>query len=186
MELEETAALLEEGGGVVVAERLERLDDEGRARRGPVDPPLAIDETIDQKGADPAGDESVGGVGDDPAPVVVREGDVVVLGQEPRRRRRVRVGARCIGQVEELAAGLVAERPELRSEPLDDLPQAGQPRPRPDVRDGRRTECREIAEDGLVECGIRTERPRQPGLERRPGRSTRPAPDASRRQLDDR
>ena len=63
----------------------------------------------------------------EPAAVGVAEQDVVVLGQEPGRGGRVRVGSGGVGQVEQLAAPLVPERPQVRPEAVDDLPEPGEP-----------------------------------------------------------
>ena len=57
---------------------------------------------------------------DEPAAVVVGEEHVVVLGQEADRDGRVRVGAQCAGQVEELPPTLVAEGRQPGAQPLDD------------------------------------------------------------------
>ena len=57
--------------------------------------------------------------GDDARAIVVGEEDVVVLGQEAGRSRGLRIGARGLREVEELAAARVPERPEPRAEPVD-------------------------------------------------------------------
>ena len=62
---------------------------------------------------------------DDPRPVGVAEQDVVVLGQEARRGRRVRVGPRRVGQVEQLASRSVPEGDELGSQRVDDRARVG-------------------------------------------------------------
>ena len=99
-----------------------------------------------------------------PASLGVREQDVVVLGQEADRRGRVRIGPRRVGQVEELAAVLVAERPQPRPQALDDLAQPGQPAPGRHVRDRRRPERGEVPEDDVVERRPARERPAEPRL----------------------
>ena len=53
---------------------------------------------------------------------------------------RVGIGPRCVGQVEQLAAGLVAEREEPRPEALEDLAEPGQAAPRLGVHHARRPE----------------------------------------------
>ena len=79
----------------------------------------------------PAGSERRAiGVTDEAAAVVVREQDVVVLGQEAHRRGRVVRGVWRARQVEELTAALVPEGDELRPKPLDDGAQSGQAAPR--------------------------------------------------------
>jgi hypothetical protein len=46
----------------------------------------------------------------DPAPVGVREEDVVEVGDQPHRHLELAVGSGSPGQIEELASGLVTER----------------------------------------------------------------------------
>ena len=115
--------------------------------------------------------------------------DVVVLGQEPERRRRVGVGERRVRDVEQLAARLVAEGPEAGSQRLEDLAAPGEPRPRRDVRGRRRPERRQVPEDE-VRDGRRI-RPlaafrARPGVETPPARLAGPSPQPARRDLDDR
>jgi len=113
----------------------------------------------------------------------VREQEVVVLGEEPGRRRRVGVGTGGVGQVEELAPALVSERAKPRTEPLDHLPEPGQARPGSDVGDGRRPEGCEVAHDDLVERGAGSERTAEPGLGGGRRDLGRGAPDAAGRNL---
>ena len=116
----------------------------------------------------------------------MRQEDVVVLGQEADRRRRVRVRDRRVGQVEQLAAGLVAVRDERRAQPLEDLAQPGQPRPGPGVGGRRGAERREVAADRLVRSWVAVHRGAQPRLGGRVRRPPGPAPQAARRDLDER
>ena len=80
-------------------------------------PPRGLHPTVDEHVPDPV---SVGRVqlrreaAGDPAPIGVGEQDVVVLREEPHRRRHVRVGDRPVGDVEQLAPGLVGPGAELR------------------------------------------------------------------------
>ena len=74
------------------------------------------------------------------------------------------VGPRRVGQVEQLAAALVAERPQLRAQAVDDLAQAGQARPRGDVGDRRRAERGEVAQHDVVDRRVGGERPAEPRL----------------------
>ena len=84
--------------------------------------------------------------------VGVRQQHVVVLGQEAHRRRRVGIGPRRVGQVEQLAAALVAERRAAAAAA------ARTPRRMPvsrdhavDVGGRRRAEGGEVAEHDLVD-----------------------------------
>ena len=88
---------------------------------------------------------------DEPATIVVREEHVVVFGQEANRRRRARIGARRVGEVEELATAVVAECDELGPQPFDHLAQAGQSAPRRHVGDRRRPERGEVAQHHVFE-----------------------------------
>ena len=115
----------------------------------------------------------------------MREEDVVVLGQEARRRGRLRVWSGRVGEVEQLTASLVAERDQARPQTLDDLAQPCEARPRGDVGDGRGPEGAEVAQDHVVERGLGLERAAQPRLGRRRDRLRGLAPDASRRHLDE-
>ena len=72
---------------------------------------------------------------------------------------------------------------QLRPEPLDDLAQPGQPRPRRHVGDRRGTERAEVAQHGRVERRLRGQRPAEPRLGGRVGDLRRRAPDAARRHL---
>ena len=85
-------------------------------------------------------------LGDHARAVGVGEQQVVVLGQEAGRRGRLGVGPGRIGQVEQLAALLVGERAQPRSQPVDHLAHAGEARPRPDVGDRGGAERGEVAE----------------------------------------
>ena len=95
----------------------------------------AIDEDRPHAGAISRRERDAPSGRDDPRAIVVAEQDVVVLGQEARRGRGVGVGTWRVGEVEQLATALVTERLEQRPQPLDDLAQAGQARPRLDVHD---------------------------------------------------
>ena len=92
--------------------------------------------------------------GHDAAAIRVREQDVVVLGQVAHGGRRVRIGERRVGEVEELAPVLVGEGPELRAQPLDDLAQSRQPTPGRHVGNARRAERGEVPQDDLVQRRI--------------------------------
>jgi hypothetical protein len=70
--------------------------------------------------------------------------DVVVLGEEADRRGDVRVGEWRARDVEELAVVFVADDAEPRSEPLEDLAQAGDAGPVLCVGGRRGPECREV------------------------------------------
>jgi hypothetical protein len=116
----------------------------------------------------------------------VTQQDVVVLGQEADRGGDVRIREWRTRDVEQLAAAVVAERAESRTEPFEDLAHAGQPRPRPNVRGRGRSERREVPHDHLVRLGHRLERSAEPVLHGRERGSTRLAPEAARRDLDQR
>ena len=105
---------------------------------------------------------------DDPRAVGVAEQDVVVLGQEPHRRGRVRIRARGVRQVEQLAPALVAEGPEPRPQAVEHDAQPGQAGPRLGIHDRRRPERGQVAEDQRLQRRARLERPAEPGLHRRP------------------
>ncbi len=121
----------------------------------------------------------------DPRAVVVRQEDVVVLREETDRRREVGVGERAVLDVEELAAGVVAEGPQSGPQALHDLAQAGEPRPGPDVRGARRSEGPQVAQDEGIDRR-RRRRPARPRLERRVHGPALPPPQAARRDLDQR
>ena len=123
---------------------------------------------------------------DEAAAVVVGEQDVVVLRQEAHGRRRVRGRARRVREVEELATALVAERDELRPQPLDDCAQPGQAAPRRHVGDRGRAERGEVAQHDRVDRGIGDERPAEPRLRRRRAHLRAPAPEPARRHLHER
>ncbi len=140
------------GAALGSRDRAERRDDEhGRVLRA-LDTPRGGDRAVDQhhQAAEVANDALPVLVGEDAGAVIVRDEDVVELGQEPRRRRRVRIGQRAVRHVEELAAALVAERAELGSQPIEDLPDAGEAGPRPHVGRGGGTERREVAQHEVV------------------------------------
>lgn len=63
---------------------------------------------------------------DDAGAVGVGEEQVVELGQEARRGRGVRVGARRVGEVEEFGAAGVPEGDETGAQPLEGVPEPGQ------------------------------------------------------------
>ena len=74
------------------------------------------------------------------------EQHVVVLGQEAWRCRGIRVGDDAVGDVEQLASGVVVERTQLRPQSFEHLAQAGVPRPRRRVTDRCRTERGDVAQ----------------------------------------
>ena len=114
------------------------------------------------------------------------EQDVVVLRQEARRRRGIGVGAGRIGNVEELATTLVAERLEPGPQPLHDLAQTSQTRPRLDVHHRCRPEGAQIADDQLVDRRLLGQRPAEPGLHRGPRHWPGAAPQPAWRDVDHR
>ena len=106
--------------GVPLRERREGLDAELFA----LAPPRAAQEAIDQErpgaGAVAGRERQARAVGRDHARAVgVGEEHVVELGQEARWGRGVGVGQRRVGDVEELPAMLVAERPQARAQALE-------------------------------------------------------------------
>ena len=102
-------------------------------------------QAVEQEGAEP---RAVAGeqrdrppVRVDPPAVGVGEQQVVVLGQEPHRRRRVRVRPRARGG-RTARRRPRAERPQPVAEPVDDLAQPGQPAPGLHVPHAHRPEAR--------------------------------------------
>ncbi len=89
-------------------------------------------------------------------PLVLSGGDqVVVVGDEAHRRGHVGARPGRVGQVEQLAPGLVAERDEPRAQRLERVAQLRQPRPRLHVRDARRAVRRQVAQDeGVGGAGV--------------------------------
>ena len=118
--------------------------------------------------------------------VVVGEREVVVLGQEARRRGRVRVGQQPVRDVEQLAAALVAERPQPGPQPVDHRAQPGEPGPGADVGDRRRPEGREVAQHEPVHRRVGVERRAEERLRERPARLARLPPQPARRHLHER
>src|SRR5215211_7349830 len=110
------------GDGIEVVERyaLQRLDLEGRRIAGADDLPEAADHAVDEQRRPPELRDDLLSVCvvDDPRAIGVGDEDVVELGQEAWRRGRAGIGQRGVGQVEELAAGLVAEGAQPRAQPL--------------------------------------------------------------------
>jgi hypothetical protein len=127
----------------------------------------------------------VTGLGD-PRAICVGEERVVVLREEPRRSGRVRIGERPALDVEELDAGLVPESAQPRPERVEDLGEASQARPGLSVTDARRPERAEVPEHELVPRAPCGERAAEPRLRREENRFSRPAPEAARRNLDER
>ena len=126
------------------------------------------------------------GIEAEAAPVRVREQDVVVLGEEPDRRRRVRVGPGRIGPIEQLAAALVTEPTESGRDAIDDFAHPGQPGPRRHVRHGGRSERAEVPQHNFIDRRHRDERSPEPRLDRGRRDLCRPAPQPARRYLHER
>jgi hypothetical protein len=114
----------------------------------------------------------------------VGQQDVVELGQEPHRDRRLRVGARGVGEVEELLAGLVAEGHELRAQRLERRGEPGEAGPLLGVHHRRRAERPEVTQDELLDRH-RLLGPAEPVLDGRADGSSALVPQAARRQLDE-
>ena len=125
-------------------------------------------------------------VGDDPRAVVVGEERVVEVGQESGRRRRVRVGERPVGEVEQLTAILVPARAQARPQRFDHLAQLRQPGPRLHVPNSGGTERAEVAKDHVLRRGVGLELTREPRFRRRMSGLPAGAPDTPRRHLDER
>ena len=115
---------------------------------------------------------------------VVPEQRVVVVRQVPNGCRDVGVGQHGVLNVEQLPATLVAADPQRRPEPLERLPQAREAGPRRGVRDGRRPERAQVAQDRLVGRGVGGEAAPRPGIERGQGDLPAATPQAARRRLD--
>ena len=99
---------------MVIVARLARSTDAPRRR----------DAAIDEDRTLPAEVDAPGQLAADPRPVVVGQEHVVVLRQEADGRRDVRSATRsAVLDVEQLAAGLVAEGPQRRPDAIDDLAQ---------------------------------------------------------------
>ena len=124
-------------------------------------------------------------VRDEAAAVRVREQEVVVLGEESRSGPDVRVGTGRVGQVEQLASALVAERSQTRAQSLEDVPQPGEPRPGRGVGDRRRAERAQVAQNDVVDRRLGVERPPEPRLRRGRRNLAGSTPDAARRHLDE-
>ena len=92
------------------------------------------------------------------------EEHVVVLGQEPHRRRRLRVGQLAVRDIPQRSPCLIRPLPELRAEAVEDGGDAREPRPRRDVRRRRRAERPQVAEDEVVDGGRGGERAPEPRL----------------------
>ena len=152
--------------------------------------PSSRDEPVHQERGEVAEDVGVESPArfraDHACPLLVAEQRVVVLRQEPHRRRRVGVGQRRVGHVEQLPPGFVAIRAEARPEALDDLLELRQPAPRLDVHDGGGAVPREVSHDQVVDRGLRVERAAEPGLGGGPRGLSALSPDAARRHLDHR
>ena len=97
-----------------------------------------------------------------------------------------RVGPRSVGEVEELAAGVVPERHETRPEPLDHRAHPRQAAPRRHVRDRRRAERAQVAQHDVVERRPFRERAPEPRLGGRRRHLRRAPPEPARRHLDER
>src|SRR5207237_1889573 len=110
--------------------------------------------------------------------VVVRQQDVVIVGEETDRSFDLGWWARRFGEVEQLASFLVAEYAQSRAKSLEHRldREAG---PCPHVRRRGRTERAQVSGDEVlfIECGAG--RPAEPGLERREGHQATRAPDAA-------
>src|SRR5207253_11457812 len=124
------------------------------------------------------------GVIDDASAVVVREEQVVELGEETRWSGRVRVGEGSIADIEQLTTALVPKHSQLGAQALADVAERRQPRPRRDVRDGRWTEGFKVAPDEGLNRRLGVDRVLQPEFRRRPGGLGAPAPDPARWHLD--
>ena len=116
---------------------------------------------------------------DEPGAVGVGQQQVIELRQEAHRSRLVFVGPRRLGQIEQLAPALVAERSQLRSQRLENLSRVGQTRPRLQIVGTGRTECREVAQ-GHGWPRQPSSAPRPATTRRRQSRSTTGTPTASR------
>ncbi len=112
------------------------------------------------------------------------EQHVVVLGQEAHGRRCLASDERRTGDVEQLAAAIVAERAEPRAEAFEDGFQPGQPRPRLRVRHRGRAERGQVPHDHLVRFGGGLDRASEPPFDGGEGRGPGTTPDAARGDLD--
>src|SRR5215210_3871524 len=146
--------LLCQGFAGASGQRLKWLDHERRLRTSSLRLPRPPDEAVDEhRGWNHAvlgGDHLAVVVGDDAGAIGMREDQVVELGQEAWRRRGIWAGTRCVGQVVQPLALLVAEGTQAWPEPIDHLAEPGQARPDLDVLDGGRAERPEVAYDHLV------------------------------------
>ena len=118
------------------------------------------------------------------AAVGVGEQNVVVLGQEARRRGGVGIWPRRVGQVEELLSVLVAEDAQARAQPLDHLAQPGEAAPGLRVLDAGGAVRPEVADDHLVRRWVGIQGSAEPGLGEGQGSLPALPPDAARRHLD--
>jgi hypothetical protein len=116
----------------------------------------------------------------------VGEHDVVVLGEEADRGRRVRVGTGSVGKVEQLPSLLIGEGAEFRAEALDDLAQAGEAAPLLDVVDRRRAERPQVPHHDGLDGWVRVHGGAEPGLRSGVEGKSAAAPDSTGRDLDQR
>ena len=124
---------------------------------------------------------------DDPRAVGVAEQDVVVLGQEAQRRRGVGVGSRRVRAGRRARARARRGTSEPRPQPLHDLAQPSQARPRLDVHDrGRPERRRDSGRPARPSTDARLQRPAEPGLHRRSRHRPAAAPQPAWRDLDER
>ena len=169
----------------------ERRDEE--RRRVPVARPRGVPRrgqaTVVQHGAvhrPSRAEVAAPGIEAEAPPVRVREQDVVVLGEEPDRRRRVRVGPRRIGPIEQLAAALVTE-PTESGATRSTTSRIPVNRDHDDTSaDGGRPERAEVAQHNFIDRRHRDERSPEPRLDRGRRDLCRPAPQPARRYLHER
>jgi hypothetical protein len=126
-ELEQPCCLLLHGRRL--GEGVEGLHDEGGGAPLLREAPDPAEEPVDQQRGpvEVVGGPAGGGVGGDAGAVGVTQQDVVVLGEEAGRGRGVGVGVGGVGEVEQLAAGGVAEGAQAGAEAVGDLAQAVRP-----------------------------------------------------------
>src|SRR6266516_4588993 len=89
--VEEVPALIGQVSRLVVCEGDEGVEEQDVLVPGPVEPPLAGDEAVDQERSDVAGDPTDRSRIDDPTPLRMRQRDVVVLRQEADQRGSLRI-----------------------------------------------------------------------------------------------
>ena len=141
-----------------VAQRLERLDAQGRGVAVALDPPGGAGEAVDEHERAAADDAEPVAVREHARAVVVAEQDVVEPRQEARRGGLSPVATGASGRSSSSRPRSSAKTRSPRAQALDDRGEARQPRPEPHVGHARRPERGEVAQDQRVRRGLLRQR----------------------------